>query len=214
MATKMNLSKQCLTVLDQLCCLQGCALLDCLIEPWVVSDVGSPVQGILSTLLVDRGETVKRGQPIAELESGVEQAAVALAAARADTQSEIQAREAELQLAELEKARLDDLFAQKMITTQQRDESTARFRIASAALVQAKEALPVMTIAALDPLRVEVMLPARLFGSIQVGDQAQLNPEITDSSALISTVDVVDATLDSRSGTFGVRLVLPISCNC
>ena len=276
MAMKMNLSRQCLTVLDQLCCLQGCAgivasgvllvatlntpaiaddampeeLLDCLIEPWVVSDVGSPVQGILSTLLVDRGETVKRGQPIAELESGVEQAAVALAAARADTQSEIQAREAELQLAELEKARLDDLFAQKMITTQQRDESTARFRIASAALVQAKEALnvqqlellrtqrqyarrtlkspvdgvvvsrsafagefvydnPVMTIAALDPLRVEVMLPARLFGSIQVGDQAQLNPEITDSSALISTVDVVDATLDSRSGTFGVRLVLP-----
>ncbi len=225
-------------------------LLDCLIEPWVVSDVGSPVQGILDKLLVDRGETVKMGQPVAELESGVEAAAVALAAARADTQSEIQAREAELQLAKLEKARLDDLFAQKMITTQQRDESTARFRIATAALVQAREALkvqqlellrtqrqyarrtlkspvdgvvvsrsafagefvydnPVMTIAALDPLRVEVMLPARLFGSIHVGDQAQLYPEITGDSALISTVDVVDATLDSRSGTFGVRLVLP-----
>jgi len=41
------------------------------------------------------------------------------------------------------------------------------------------------------------------YGSRLVGDQAQLNPEITDSSALISTVDVVDATLDSRSGTFG-----------
>ena len=37
---------------------------------------------------------------------------------------------------------------------------------------------PVMTIAALDPLRVEVMLPARLFGTIAAGDQARLYPEL------------------------------------
>ena len=64
-----------------------------------------------------------------------------------------------------------------------------------------------MTVASLDPLRVEVMLPARLFGTIAEGDTAQLHPELGDST-LEATVDVVDALLDSRSGTFGVRLKL------
>lgn len=221
--------------------------LDCLIEPWVVSDVGSPVQGVIAQLLVDRGETVEKGQPIAQLESGVESAEVVLAQLRADRQSEILAREAELKLAALNMARLEDLHQQNLIPAQQREESTARLQIASAALTQARENQklqqlelkrtqrqyaqriltspmdgvvvsqlafagesvydnPVMTIATLDPLRVEVMLPTRLFGTIAVGDVAILYPELDSATPLSSTVDVVDAMLDSRSGTFGVRL--------
>jgi len=221
--------------------------LDCLIEPWVVSDVGSPVQGVIAKLLVDRGESVEKGQPLAQLESGVEQSEVALAQVRADTQSEILAREAELKLARLEMVRTEDLRSQKMLPAQQSDESKARYQIASAALKQALENHkvqqlelkrtqrqyarriltspidgvvvsqlafagefvydnPVMTIAALDPLRVEVMLPARLFGTISPGDDARLYPELNDNSSILPTVDVVDAMLDSRSGTFGVRL--------
>ena len=223
--------------------------LDCLIEPWVVSDVGSPVQGVIAKLLVDRGENVTQGQPIAQLESDVENSEIALAAARAETQSEILAKEAELKLARLELSRLEDLHRQKIITTQERDTATTRFEIASAALSQARENQgilklellrsqrqyarrvlrspvdgvvvaqlafagefvydnPVMTIAALDPLRVEVMLPARLFGTIAPGDRARLYPELDADSTVIATVDVVDAMLDSHSGTFGVRLKL------
>lgn len=224
--------------------------LDCLIEPWVVSDVGSPVQGVIAKLLVDRGESVEKGQPLAQLESGVENSEVALAEIRAAAQSEILAREAELTLIKLELARLEDLHRQKMIPAQQRDEATARYQIASAALAQAQENQtiqqlelkraqrqyarrilqspvdgvvvaqlafagefvydnPVMTIASLDPLRVEVMLPARLFGTIKEGDIARLYPELDGDSPVSSTVDVVDAMLDSRSGTFGVRLKVP-----
>ena len=223
--------------------------LDCLIEPWVVSDVGSPVQGVISTLLVDRGERVKQGQPLAQLESGVESSEVSLAEARAKTQSVILAREVEFKQTTLELSRLEDLHDQKIITTQERDEATARNEIAGAALTQARENReiqhlellrtqrqyarrilqspvdgvvvaqlafagefvydnPVMTIAALDPLRVEVMLPARLFGTIEAGDIARLYPELDSNSTLFATVDVVDAMLDSHSGTFGVRLKL------
>lgn len=223
--------------------------LDCLIEPWVESDVGSPVQGVIEKLLVDRGESVTKGQPLAQLESGVENSEVALAEIRAETQSEILAREAELKLIKLELVRLKDLHRQNVITAQQLDETTARYQIASAALTQALENRkiqqlelkrtqrqyaqrilqspvdgvvvaqlafagefvydnPVMTIAALDPLRVEVMLPARLFGTITAGDVAHLYPELDGESSLSSTVDVVDAMLDSHSGTFGVRLKL------
>ncbi len=226
--------------------------MDCLIEPWVVSDVGSPVQGVISKLLVDRGERVTRGQPLAQLESSVESAEVSLAQISAETESELAVREADLTLAKLELDRLEDLYRQKIISAQQRDEATARFRIARATLKQAQENRkiqqlelrrserlyarriltspvdgvvvaqlafagefvydnPVMTVAALDPLRVEVMLPARLFGTIAVGDQAQLYPELGGDSALVASVDVVDAMLDSRSGTFGVRLKVPNS---
>lgn len=68
---------------------------------------------------------------------------------------------------------------------------------------------PVMTIAALDPLRVEVVLPARLFGTVRRGDRASILPEIASDDPLVATVDVVDPLLDSRSGTFGIRLTLP-----
>lgn len=221
--------------------------LDCLIEPWVVSDVGSPSQGVISKLLVDRGDFVKRDQPLAQLESGVESSEVALAKLSAATHSEIAARKAELKLAELELTRMTDLHRQDMVSEQKRDESKVRHLIASAALAQANESVlrqqlelqrskrlyaqrivtsptdgvvvaqlafpgefvydaPVMTIATLDPLRVEVMLPSRLFGTIAVGDRAKVYPELSDDVALFSTVDVVDAMLDSRSGTFGVRL--------
>ena len=223
-------------------------LMDCLIEPWVVSDVGSPVQGVIRKLLVDRGESVVQGQPIAQLESSVESADVALAEVRSNTQLELSAREAELKLAQIEQVRIGGLYDEKMVTAQQRDETNARLKIARSAQAQAKvnqtiQELelnraqrqyarriitspidgvvvsnsafagefvydnPVMTIASLDPLRVEVMLPARLFGTITKGDVATLHPELGGSS-LESTVDVVDALLDSRSGTFGVRLKL------
>jgi len=222
--------------------------LDCLIEPWVTSEVGSPVQGIVSELLVDRGQKVSKGQPLATLESGVEHAEVELAEARALMNSEISAREADLKLAKLDIGRFKDLHSRKVVSSQQRDEAMARFRIASAALTQAKENNmllqleyqrmkrqfdrrtlrspvdgvvvsqltfagefihdnPAMKIAQLDPLRVEVVLPARLFGSIKVGDKANLFPELNaDGETLTSTVDVVDPLLDTRSGTFGARL--------
>ncbi len=224
--------------------------LDCLIEPWVRLEVGSSVNGVIDKLLVDRGERVTRGQPLAQLESSVEQADVALAEIRANAQSELDARQAELELAETQMVRTEELFRQNLLPAQERDESSTRYKLASAALKQAVENKkihqlelrrtqrsyarriitspidgvvlaqlafsgefvydnPLMSIAALDPLRVEVMLPARLFGTIAVGDQAQVFPELGVNNALHATVDVVDALLDARSGTFGVRLTLP-----
>lgn len=223
---------------------------ECLIEPDSIAEIGSPVQGILARLLVDRSDSVSRGQPIAELESALERAGVDYAEARAAMRSEIAAREADLELARLDLARVDEMHRQKLVPAQQRDEARARQRVADAALVQAREnrqllALelerarrlleqrtirspvegvvverrarpgefvydnPVMTIATLDPLRVEVVLPARLFGTIRPGDTARVFPELDEDEPLTATVDVVDRLLDTSSGTFGVRLVLP-----
>ena len=223
---------------------------ECLIEPDSVAAIGSPVQGILARLLVDRADSVVAGQPLAELESALERASVAHAEARASMNSEIAAREADLELATLDLERVEEMHRQTLVPAQQRDEAKARRQVASAALVQAREnrallALelerarrqleqrtlrspvdgvvverharpgefvydnPVMTIASLDPLAVEVVLPARLFGSVRPGDAARIFPELERAAPLVATVDVVDRLLDTSSGTFGVRLTLP-----
>ena len=66
---------------------------------------------------------------------------------------------------------------------------------------------PIMTLAQLDPLRVEVVLPLSEFGKYAIGDTAVVQPELGGPSVQ-ATVDVVDSLLDAGSGTFGIRLLL------
>ncbi|NND90633.1 MAG: efflux RND transporter periplasmic adaptor subunit [Granulosicoccus sp.] len=219
-------------------------------EPMVVTEVGSPVQGVIKHLLVDRSDSVTRGQPIIELEAGAETINLAAAKTRANMQSEVSAREADLALARLNLDRMQKLHDQNLVPTQKWDEAHAQKLVASAALVQALESLklaqiesrraeqllaqktilspidgvvvaqlvfpgefvydnPLITLAQLDPLRIEVVLPARLFGKFKPGDTALIQPEIEHEEPLHATVQVVDRLLDTRSGTFGVRLTLP-----
>jgi RND family efflux transporter MFP subunit len=68
---------------------------------------------------------------------------------------------------------------------------------------------PVLTLAQIDPLRVEVFVPTAHFGQIRVGSKAEVRPEEPISGIHVATVTVVDHVLDAASGTFGVRLTLP-----
>jgi RND family efflux transporter MFP subunit len=67
---------------------------------------------------------------------------------------------------------------------------------------------PILKVAEIDPLNVEVVLPASLYGSIQHGDQAEVSPE-TPVQKFVARVKVVDRVINAASGTFGVRLELP-----
>lgn len=68
---------------------------------------------------------------------------------------------------------------------------------------------PLLRVAQMDPLRVEVILPANMFGAIKPGMQANIHPEIDTEQSYSSTVVIVDRMIDPASGTFGVRLELP-----
>jgi RND family efflux transporter MFP subunit len=68
---------------------------------------------------------------------------------------------------------------------------------------------PILRIAQLDPLRVEVILPVALFGSITTGMRAEVVPELSKKRKYIGQVTIVDRVVDAASGTFGVRLELP-----
>lgn len=75
------------------------------------------------------------------------------------------------------------------------------------------EEKPVFKVARIDPLRVEVIVPAARFGTIQVGEVASVAPDLPNTPPQEATVTLVDKVVDAASNTFRVRLVLPNANN-
>jgi len=67
----------------------------------------------------------------------------------------------------------------------------------------------IVVVAQIDPLRVEVILPAAAIGTVQPGMRAEVFPELPKAGVQVASVTVVDRVIDATSGTFGVRLELP-----
>ena len=67
----------------------------------------------------------------------------------------------------------------------------------------------VLTIAQLDPLRVEVFLPQQEYGRLSLGDTVALLAVTRDSAPIDATVERIDPSIDASSATFGVRLSVP-----
>ena len=74
---------------------------------------------------------------------------------------------------------------------------------------ESAEDKPVLKLAQINPLRVEVVLPVTQFGKIRKGQGAVVYPEAGIGGEYESTVSIVDPVLDAASGTFRVRLSLP-----
>src|SRR3990167_728986 len=55
---------------------------ECLLEPWQVIEIRTPVDGIIGSISASRGDTIKRGQPLVVLQSQSERVAVELARLR------------------------------------------------------------------------------------------------------------------------------------
>jgi len=74
---------------------------------------------------------------------------------------------------------------------------------------ESTEDQPIMRIAQIDPLRIEVIVPVITFGSIQKGQLAYVYPEAPKEGKFPAHVTVVDRVADPASGTFRVRLSMP-----
>jgi multidrug efflux pump subunit AcrA (membrane-fusion protein) len=68
-----------------------------------------------------------------------------------------------------------------------------------------------MKLAQIDPLRVEVIAPAKYFGLIRSGMSVEVFPEQPVNKSFKARVSVVDQLIDPASGSFTVRMVLPNS---
>ena len=67
---------------------------------------------------------------------------------------------------------------------------------------------PILKLAEIDVLHVEVLLPAEAWSQVKVGLAGEVQPAIGGGTHR-ARVAVVDRILDAGSGTFGVRLELP-----
>lgn len=74
---------------------------------------------------------------------------------------------------------------------------------------QRVETQTIVKIAKVDPLRVEVIVPAQHFNKITRGMRATVTPELPGASSYTTTVKIVDQVIDAASNTFRVRLELP-----
>jgi RND family efflux transporter MFP subunit len=134
--------------------LWGCALLapmfsvaavpasgsfDCLIEPAQVVELRSTVEGLIEKVNVRRGDSVRRGQVLAELESRAERLTVESVRFRSQMEGQIATAESRIKYATRKFDRSDEMEKQKMVTAQARDEAEAELRLAQAELKAAQE---------------------------------------------------------------------------
>jgi RND family efflux transporter MFP subunit len=223
---------------------------DCVVEPGMVVELSSRVDGVIESMLVERGDRVEADQVIAKLDSGAEVAAVDYAQARAGMEAEIRSLKASLDYGWRNEKRLNELYKKGTISADELDRVKTETRIARHKLQQAEEnkrlaelelarseetlklqtihspisgvvaerylnpgesveERPIIKIAQIDPLRVEVVVPVSEFGQVAVGQRAVVSPEAPLSGRYESKVTIVDPIIDAASGTFRVTLSLP-----
>lgn len=111
---------------------------DCLIQPKMVLKLGTSVPGLLSEVLADRGDVVKKGDVLARLESGVEQAAEALAKLRSENDATVRSSMAKLEFQRRKDERARQLRKSDSVTVAVADEAETGARVAEQELDEAR----------------------------------------------------------------------------
>lgn len=70
------------------------------------------------------------------------------------------------------------------------------------------ERKPILRLAQLNPLHVEVILPVKYYGMVKEGMYGEVLPFLDSETPYYAKVELVDPVIDAASSTFGVRLVL------
>jgi multidrug efflux pump subunit AcrA (membrane-fusion protein) len=70
------------------------------------------------------------------------------------------------------------------------------------------EEQPILKLAQINPLNVEIILPVSMYRSVRMDMVAKVVPEAPLSGSYTAKVKVIDKVVDAASGTFGVRLEL------
>jgi RND family efflux transporter MFP subunit len=111
----------------------------CLIEPTQRIELRSAVEARIDSILVERGDEVKKGQLLVQLDSGAERAALDAARYRAVMEGQLKSAESRLVAARDKYQRREQLVKEKFIAAQDRDDSLAEMQVAEANLLEAKD---------------------------------------------------------------------------
>jgi RND family efflux transporter MFP subunit len=112
---------------------------DCLIEARQQVDVRSPVEGVIESVPVQRGQVIRKGTLLAKLASGPELAALNVARSRANMEGELKSAAARVEITRKKWERADKLQKGAFVSTNARDEAEAEYRLAKEQLRAAQE---------------------------------------------------------------------------
>jgi RND family efflux transporter MFP subunit len=112
---------------------------DCLIMPNQTVEIRSATEGVIEKILVQRGDKVRAGQVLVQLESAAEASAVQLARSRSEALGRVQSAENRLDYATKKLERSRQLQEQNFVPAQARDEAEAEKRIIESELRDARE---------------------------------------------------------------------------
>ena len=112
---------------------------DCVIEPRKVLEIRSPIEGLIERVNVDRGDLVRKGQVIAEIDSAVDRAAAAMAKHRAEMEGAIQSGQSRVEFSSKKSERAKELHMQNYVSTEARDQAATERKLAEADLRDAHD---------------------------------------------------------------------------
>ncbi|MFT4729439.1 MAG: RND family efflux transporter MFP subunit [Granulosicoccus sp.] len=113
--------------------------LDCVINPYIVVDISSPVAGVIENLYVERSQQVTAGQELAQLESSIERATVDLARYRAGLKSEVGLGTVNVKFDQLRMRRVESLIDEENVSREIVDSVERDSQLSSWNLEQAEE---------------------------------------------------------------------------
>ncbi|NOG32689.1 efflux RND transporter periplasmic adaptor subunit [Halomonas sp. TBZ9] len=206
----------------------------CLVGPSRFAVLSSGVPGLLSTIDVQRGEEVERGQLLFSLTTDVEEASLALESARvAFAQRTLQRNQRLIERGILSESERDEIDTELSVARLQANLAEARIanRLIQApfsgivASLDSEEGeyidnTPVMQLMQINPLEIELVLPLSAFGQLSVGETVDVDLTEPVSRTMSAEVTNVDR-FDPSSGTFVVYLdldnsdyIIPPGINC
>ncbi len=112
---------------------------DCMIEPAQVVEVRSPVVGLLESVHVRRGQSVRRGELLVTIESSVEASAANAAQYKAQATGPLAQAQAKVNATRAKAQRMEELFAEEFVSAQARDDAVAEYKQAQSELQVAQE---------------------------------------------------------------------------
>jgi RND family efflux transporter MFP subunit len=241
------------------------ASFECLMEPSQVVDIRAPIEGLIETVHVDRGDVVKKGQTLVMLDMGVDKSRYDQAKYKATMRGALETARSRLNFSNKKFGRDQELFQDQYVSANTRDESETAMKLAASELLEAKDnnhvsqlqvreyeelmklknikspfdgvvmerfhhpgevtlthdQNPLLKLARINPLFIEVVLPAASMGKVHVGDVIKIKPQVDGINEFNAKVTVVDPVADAASSTLGVRLevenknqALPAGISC
>lgn len=111
---------------------------NCVMDPAQIIQVSPINSSVISKILVDSGDEVEAGQPIAQMDSSVEAATLEILEARAQSSAQIEAQEARMSYVAAQLDRARTLVAQNAQSAVRLEELEYEYSLAQSQLTQAK----------------------------------------------------------------------------